>query len=90
MMCNNNPCTFTEALQLAHLPCRKQGAIPVAIYESASELASTHQHTEVCQKVKIEPNLQPVTGEQFILASSNTDDGAHWDIAANGFWEGRC
>ena len=87
-MCNNNPCTFNWSFAIG-TPW-KQGAIPVAIYKSASELASIHQHTEVCQKVKIEPNLQPVTGEQFILASSNTDDGAHWDIAANGFWEGQC
>ena len=32
--------------------------------------------TEVCHKVAVEPHLQPVTGEQFILASSNTEEGA--------------
>ena len=46
--------------------------------------------TEVCHKVEIEPALQPVTGEHFILSSSNTDDGARLDIAANGFCGGRC
>ena len=46
--------------------------------------------TEVCHEVAVEPHLQPVTGEQFILASSNTEDGAHLDISANGFWGGRC
>jgi len=44
--------------------------------------------TEICNEVEIEPTLQPVTGRQFVLASSNTNDGAHLDIAANGFWGG--
>ena len=38
----------------------------------------------------MEPHLQPVTDEQFILASSNTEGGARLDISANGFWGGRC
>ena len=38
----------------------------------------------------MEPHLQPVTGEQFILASSNTEDGARLDISANGFWGDHC
>ena len=46
--------------------------------------------TEVCHEVEVEPHLQLVTGEQFILASSNTEDGACLDISANGFWGGRC
>ena len=44
--------------------------------------------TEVCHEV--EPHLQPVTSEKFILTSSNTEDGARLDISANGFWGGRC
>ena len=44
----------------------------------------------ICNEVEIEPTLQPVTGEQFVLASSNNNDGARLDIAANGFWGGRC
>ena len=46
--------------------------------------------TEVCHEVEVEPNLQPVTGEKFILTSSNIEDGARLDISANGFWGGRC
>ena len=37
--------------------------------------------TEVCHEVAVEPHLQPVTSEQFILASSNTEDGARLDIS---------
>ena len=46
--------------------------------------------TEACHEVEVEPHLQPVTGEKFILTSSNTEDGARLDISANGFWGGRC
>ena len=38
----------------------------------------------------VEPHLQPVTGEKFILTSTNIEDGARLDISANGFWGGRC
>ena len=34
--------------------------------------------------------MQPVTGNHFTLSSSNTDDGAQLEIAANGFWGGQC
>ena len=46
--------------------------------------------TEVCNEVEVEPHLQPVTGEQFALASSNSEDGARLGISANGFWGGQC
>ena len=34
-------------------------------------------------------HLQPLTGEQFSLASANVEDGARLDVAAKGFW-GSC
>ncbi len=40
--------------------------------------------TEVCPDVLIEP----LTGEVLSHATSNTQDGARLDIAANGFWGG--
>jgi len=47
--------------------------------------------TETYHEVEIENNLQSVTGGDFILAFSNTDDGAYLDIAAvNSFWGDRC
>jgi len=45
--------------------------------------------TEVCNDVCIEPDLQPLTGEALTGSSSNTQDGARLDIAANGIWGGR-
>ena len=42
--------------------------------------------SEVCNDVRIEPDLQPIDGEQL---TGNVEDGARLDIAANGFWGGR-
>ncbi len=33
----------------------------------------------------MEPDLQPLTGETLSYATSNSQDGARLDIAANGF-----
>ena len=43
--------------------------------------------TEVCHQVQVEPVLQPVSDPgSFALATANTQEGAHLDIAVNGFW----
>ena len=42
--------------------------------------------SEVYHDVSIEPHLQPLTGEQFSLASANVEDGARLDVAAKTFW----
>ena len=43
---------------------------------------------EVCHDVCVEPELQPLTGEQLDDAIANTQDGARLDIAANGLCGG--
>ena len=45
--------------------------------------------TKVCSDVCIEPDLQPITGEVLTGATSNAQDGARLNIAANGFRGGR-
>ena len=45
--------------------------------------------TEVCNDVKVEPDLQEITTETMTRRTANTEDGARLDIAANGFWGGR-
>ena len=41
---------------------------------------------EVCHNTCIEPVLQELSGESFQLRSANTEDEAHVDIRASGFW----
>ena len=45
--------------------------------------------TEVCPNVAIEPDLQPLSGETLSLRTSNSEDGAHLDVSAQGFWGDR-
>ena len=44
---------------------------------------------EVCGDVSVEPDLQPLMGEELAYATSSIEDGARLDIAANGFWGGQ-
>ena len=42
--------------------------------------------SEVCQDIEIEPQLQPLTGENTSLQSANTEDSARLDVKARGFY----
>ena len=42
--------------------------------------------TETSHNVRIEPPLQPLTGEYLTLGSENREDGARLNIAADNFW----
>ena len=47
--------------------------------------------SEVCQDIEIEPQLQPLTGENMSLESANTEDSARLDVKARGFYrQGQC
>ena len=45
--------------------------------------------SEVCNDVRVEPDLQELTTEELSGRTANTTDGARLDIAVNGFWGGR-
>ena len=45
--------------------------------------------SEVCHDVRLEPHLQPLTGESFTNATANTADAVCLDISAFGFWVNR-
>jgi len=42
--------------------------------------------TEVCDDVRVEPPLQPLTGETLRFATANREDEARVDVAATEFW----
>ena len=42
--------------------------------------------TEVCLQAATEPEVQPVSQEDFSLSVANVQDGARLDIIMNGFW----
>ncbi len=69
------------------LSCPK-GGFPSIRHNEIRDLTA-NLLTEICPDVQIEPDLQPLTGETLSYATSNSQDGARLDIAANGFWGGR-
>ena len=82
-------CAFGAKFSIEHSFSHPKSGFPSICHNEIRDLTASLS-TEVCHKVEIEPTaLQPVTGERFILASSNADDGAYLDVTANGFWEGQ-
>ena len=68
------------------LSCPKDG-FPSLRHNEIRDLTA-NLLTEVCSDVCIAPVLQPITGKVLTGTTSNAQDGAHFDIAVNGFWEG--
>ena len=66
------------------LSCPK-GGLPSIIHNEIRDLTAKLL-TEVCSQVATEPELQPISPEEFSLSNANTQDGARLDIVMNGFW----
>ena len=71
-----------------HLLSCPRGGFPSLCHNEIRDLTA-NLLTEVCQDVKVEPELQEITTETMTRRTANTKDGARLDIAANGFWGGR-
>ena len=65
-----------------------RGGFPSIRHNEIRDITTTLL-TEVCNDVRVEPDLQEVTTEELRGRSANTTDGARLDIAVNGFWGGR-
>ena len=77
-------CACSKSFTIDHaLSCPKDGFV----YQRHNELRDTlpAMIDEVCQDVKIEPDLESLTGEQLNKGAIGTD-GARSDISARGFW----
>ena len=86
---SNTPtyCDYGSKFTIEHcLSCCK-GGFPSLRHNEIHDLTA-HLLTEVCHDVRVEPNLQPITGV-FSSATSNTQEGACLDVVASGFWGGR-
>ena len=69
------------------LSCPKGGFPPIR--HNKIRVLTANLLTDICSDVCIEPELQPITGEVLTGATSNAQDGACLDNAANGFCMGR-
>ena len=77
-------CACSKPFNMDHaLSCPKGGFV----YQRHNELRDTlaNMVQEVCKDVKVEPDLEPITGEQ-LNAGAICSDGARSDISARGFW----
>ena len=66
------------------LSCKKGGFVTLR-HNSIRNITATLLK-ETCTDVKIEPQLQPLTGENFNERTANITNQARLDICARGFW----
>ena len=66
------------------LNCLK-GGFPTLRHNEVRDLTASLL-SEVCHDVRVEPHLQPLTGETLRYRTANRDDDARSDISACGFW----
>ena len=80
-------CACGSSHSIEHALSYPKGGLPSIGHNDIRDLTA-HLMTEVCNDVCIEPHLQPLTGEHLDYATYIIQEGAHLDIAANGFWGG--
>ena len=85
---SNTPqlCNCGKAFTVNHAMVCYMGGFPTIRHNEMRDLTAS-LITEVCPNVAIEPHLQPLS-ESFRLASTNTDDGARFDVRARGIGKG--
>ena len=87
-LCTPSTCGCGAKFSVEHVLSCPKGSFPSIRHNEIRDLTA-NLLTEVCNDFCIEPELQPITGESLTGASSNVQDGARLDIAANGFSGGR-
>ena len=87
---SNTPtsCACGASFTVEHALSCPKGGFPIIRHDEVSDLTANLM-SEVCDNVRIEPDLQPITGEAFSRTSTVVEDGARLDISASGFWGGR-
>ena len=82
-------CAGGAPFSVEHVLSCPKGGLPSLRHNEIRDL-TTNLPTEICSQVCVEPELQPAHNpDEFLLATSNTQEGARLDIAENGFWGGR-
>ena len=80
-------CACGTSFSVEHALSCPKGGLPSIRHNEIRDLTATLL-TEVCSQVAVEPELQPVSQQDY-PASANIQDGACLDIAMSGFWGGR-
>ena len=78
-------CECGEKVDLQHaLSCKKGGF--VSLRHNLVRNITSSLLSEVCKDVRVEPQLQPLTGESF-APSTATGNEVRLDVCAHGFWQ---
>ena len=81
-------CVCGVPFSIDHAFTCPKGAFPIIRHNRIRDLLAGLL-TEVCPCIAIEPVLQPLSGEQFQLRSTNVEDNARLDVSAQEFWDKR-
>ena len=81
-------CDCGNSFTVEHALSCARGRLPTIRHNEIRDLTA-NLVTEVCNDVRIEPELQAVTTEHLTGATANSQEGARLDISANGVWGGR-
>ena len=81
-------CACGASFTIKHMLSCPRGGFPSLHPNEIRDITATLL-SEVCNDVRVEPDLQEVTMEELSWKSTITTDGARLDIAANRFWGGR-
>ena len=77
--------TLKQCSSVEHALSCPKGGFPSIRHNEIRDMTATLL-MEVCNDVRIEPELQPVTDEELTGSSANSQAGARLDIATNGVW----
>ena len=80
-----NDCSCGSKFDLEHaLSCKKGGF--VSLRHNILRNMTAKMLTETCKDVRLEPPLNPLSGEVLNETTANSSDEARVDVAARGFW----
>ena len=80
-------CVCGASFSVEHALSCPRGGFPSIRHKEIRDLTA-NLLTKVCNDVRVEPDLQELTGEVMSTHSSNISEGVRLDIAINGFWGG--
>ena len=81
-------CTCGKKFTVEHAFSCLYGGFPSLRHNEVRDITA-QLLCETCHNVSVEPELQPLSGEQFTHQTANVEDGARSDIKAEGFWGDR-
>ena len=79
-------CVCGVPFSIDHAFTYPKGAFPIIRHNRIRDLLADLL-IEVCPCVAVEPILQPLSGEQFQLCSTNIEDNARLNVSAQEFWD---